>query len=84
MSPESKVRIKVLEKCFDIMEEVIIKGFVENNEKKTRKNFNDLLASKRKSLLTEVDKQALDEVYLKLDDLTYIEISELYNIICGN
>lgn len=78
---DNKTRIKILERSFDIMEEVIIKGFVEDDEKKTRKNFATILAEKRKSLVTEVDQKALQEVDYKLGNLTYIEISEIYDII---
>ena len=81
---DNKRRIQILEKCFDIMEEVIVKGFVENSEKKTRKNFETILAEKRKSLVTDIDKEAILEVYSKLDNLTYIEIGELYSIITAD
>ena len=81
---DNKRRIQILEKCFDIMEEVIVKGFVENSEKKTRKNFETILLDKRKSLVTDIDKEAILEVYSKLDNLTYIEIGELYSIITAD
>ena len=81
---DTKRRIQVLERCFEIMEEVIRNGYVTDGEKQTRKNFETILAEKRKSLNTDIDKEAILEVYTKLDNLTYIELGELYEIITAD
>ena len=74
-------RVYILEKSFDLMEDIIVHCFIANDEDLMRFNVTRYKEKLEKKLKNEKDKLALSDALKKLAALSYEEIEEIYDIV---
>ena len=80
----SKFAIKVLERAFNLMEEIILKCYEENDEKATRENIKKYLDDFESKVNNKEDFCVMKDARAKLDALSYQEMAEIYEILIWN
>ena len=74
-------RIEILERAFNLVEEVILKCYKEDDEKTTLDNIAKYLDDLESKAETEKDILVLKDTRRKFDALSYDEIAELYELL---
>ena len=78
---DNELRIKVLERSFDYLGQLIIKCYVENDEKATRENINKMIKEFEAECTNEIDAEAIKESLRRANNLTFVELGEMYDIL---
>ena len=80
-SADEAFRIEILERAFNLVEEVILKCYKENDEKNTLDNIAKYLDDLERKAKTKKDALVLKDARRKFDALSYDEIAELYELL---
>lgn len=74
-------RIEILDRAFNIVEEIIVKCYKENDEKATRDNIKKYIDDLESKVNNKKEFCVVKEVRAKFDAFTYQEIAEFYKIL---
>ena len=74
-------RIEILDRAFNIVEEIIVKCYKENDEKNTRENIKKYIDDLESKVNNKKEFCVVKEVRAKFDAFTYQEIAEIYEIL---
>jgi hypothetical protein len=74
-------RVKILERSFDMMEEILLKKEYKSKEEVLEEMKKKALKLDKDDSVPEVEKRAAMGAYRKLEGLTYAEIKEIIDIL---
>lgn len=74
-------RVKILERSFDMMEEILLKKEYKSKEEVLEEMKKKALKLDKDDSVPEVEKRAVMDAYRKLEGLTYAEIKEIIDIL---